>query len=330
MSNSERKNNLPAIIQSAEAKFTELARRHQVPDFTFAREAEFAVQILKQNDYLATVAVGNPDSLKEAIINVAAVGLSLSPVHKQAYLVPRKNRVCLDISYQGLVDLATSRGAILWAKAEVVRDGDRFEYVGVNKEPIHTFKPFDDRGKVIGGYCLAKMPSGEFLVDFMTLTEIYLIRDRSEGFKSFRAGKAKSTPWETDEGEMIKKTLVRRAYKSWPRSVARDVMDRAIDVTNDADGIDLGNEQIAASTGPSPHMLEGFEIIRELLEALDRPEEKYVEHLCRTTNRKIEKIEDLTQLELDQSVTFLQGLVDAQAAKLERLKSKEKRNDNAS
>jgi recombination protein RecT len=323
VSNHERKTNLPAVIKTAEATFTELARRHNVPDFTFAREAEFAMQILKENDYLSQVACGNQDSLKDAIINVAAIGLSLSPIKKLAFLVPRKKKVCLDISYQGFIELATSKGIILWAKPVIVHDEDEFEYQGVNKEPIHKFHPFKDRGPIVGGYVLAKMSSGDLLVDFMPIHEIYAIRDRSEGWKAYKAKQISTTPWASDEGEMIKKTLVRRAQKSWPKSVASEALDRAVAAVDETDGVELRPELSAPATeaAPNERRLEGFAIIRELLEALDRTEEAYVEHLCRTTNRKITKIEDLTELEVDQAVTMLQGIVDAQAAKLEKLKS---------
>jgi recombination protein RecT len=331
MSNEERKANLPAIIKTAEATFTQLARRHQVPDFTFEREAAFAVQILKDSKFLGEVAVGNPDSLKAAIINVAAIGLSLSPVHNFAYLVPRKVgkvfKVCLDISYKGYIELSTSKGVMVWVKAEVVRDADEFEYHGVNKEPLHKFHPFKDRGNIIGGYVVAKMTTGDLLVDFMPIVEIHAIRDRSEGWKAFKRGDIHSSPWKTDEAEMIKKTLIRRGRKSWPSSVAREI-DAAVDVTNEDDKIDFEAEQLGEPAGPTPHQIEGFAIIREFLEALDRTEEVFVEHLSRTTNRKIEKIEDLTPLEVDQSVTFLEGVVKAQQAKLEKLKAKEKRNEN--
>ncbi len=324
MSNSERKTNLPAVIKTCEPTFTQLARRHNVPDFTFEREAAFARQILKENDYLAQVACGNQDSLKEAIINVAAIGLSLSPIHKLAFLVPRKKKVCLDISYQGYLELATSKGIILWAKPEIVRDEDEFEYHGVNREPTHKFNPFKERGAIVGGYVIAKMPNGDMLVDFMPIHEIYSIRDRSEGFKAFKAKQISNTPWASDEVEMIKKTLIRRAQKTWPKSVARDALDRAVAVTDDAEGVQL------EASAPAPQLpavdeqrrAEGFAIIRELLEALDRSEEQYIEHLCRTTNRKITKIEDLTALEVDQAVTMLTGIVEAQAAKLEKLKAK--------
>lgn len=321
MSNSERKTNLPEIIQLAEPKFTELAMLHNIPSFTFARESEFAFQILKQNAYLAEIACGNQDSLKEAIINVAATGLSLSPIHKQAYLVPRKRRVCLDISYQGFVDLATSRGAIVWAKAELVRERDQFEHTGVNKEPIHIIKAvFGDRGVIVGGYCLAKMPTGDLLVDYMTIQEIHAIRDRSEGWKAFKAGTAKSSPWQTDEGEMVKKTLIRRAYKSWPKSVAQEVMNRAASVVDEADGIDFTAPSANIPDVPDPRRETGFQIIREYLETLNRPVSAYIEHLSRATNREIKSLEDLTMLEIDQQVTFLEGVADVQAAKIQKIK----------
>lgn len=327
MSNVERKNNLPAVIKTVEPRFTELARRHGVPDFTFARESEFAMQILKQNDYLAEVACGNLDSLKEAIINVAAIGLSLSPINKQAYLVPRKKRVCLDISYQGFLDLATSRGAILWAKAELVRDKDQFEFLGVNLLPKHKVKNvFGDRGAVIGGYCVAKMPTGDLLVDHMSIAEIYAIRDRAEAWKAYKAGSIKSTPWQTDESEMMKKTLIRRAYKSWPKSVAQEVLNSAINVANEADGITLDESPVAPDESDAKREA-GFKEIRNYLEALDRPELAFIEHLNRATNRKIHKLEDLTSLEIEQQIIFLEGIVDAQAAKLEKLKSKDKPNE---
>lgn len=333
MSNSERKANLPAIIKTCEATFTELARRHNVPDFTFAREAGFAVQILKENDYLAEVACGNPDSLKEAVINVAAIGLSLGQFHKQAYLVPRnvrgKGKVCLDISYQGMIDLATSRGAILWAKAELVRDGDDFEYVGVNKEPRHSYKPFGDRGSIIGGYCLAKTPGGDILVDFMPIYEIFNIRDRSEGWKAFQAKKIKSTPWASDESEMIKKTLIRRGYKSWPKAIAKGVMEKAVAVVDEAEGIDFQAEPLAESpSAPDPHRVEGLALIREFLLALDREEPQFIEHLCKTTHRIIKDLSDLTDLEITQSITFLEGVIEVQHKKLEKLQ-KEKSRENA-
>src|ERR1700739_4461685 len=78
----------------------------------FEREARFAMQIMEGNDFLADIAVSNKPSLRAAITNIAAIGISLNPANKQAYLVPRDKKVCLDISYMGLLDLATNAGSI--------------------------------------------------------------------------------------------------------------------------------------------------------------------------------------------------------------------------
>lgn len=323
MSNHERKENLPSILKGAETRFNDIAKRHGVPEFTFAREFEFAMLILKQNSYLADVAVGNPDSLKEAIIGVAAVGLSLSPVHKQAYLVPRKGRVCLDISYQGFVDLAVSKGAILWAKAELVKDRDQFELTGINSLPKHKIKKaFEDRGAVVGGYCVAKMPTGDLLVDHMSTAEIFAIRDRSEGYKAFKANTAKSTPWQTDESEMMKKTLIRRAYKSWPKTLAQEALNHAISAANDADGLVYESAQAPAEPDETDLKREaGITQIRNLIDILDRPESAFIEHVARSTNRKIGSLEDLTLLEIEQQIIFLEGIVNEKAEKLKKHKA---------
>lgn len=328
MSNQERKDNLPAIIKTCEPEFTRLARVHGVPDFTFERECMFALQILKDADYLAQVAAGNPESLKQAVTNVAAVGLSLSPVHKLAYLVPRKKKVCLDISYQGYVELAVSRGVVAWVKAVLVHDADEFEYQGVNKEPIHKCNPFatkEERGKCIGGFTVAGTSGGVLLVDFMPIHEIYVIRDRSEGYKAYKEKKTNHSIWVSDEAEMIKKTLIRRAYKSWPKSKSdgHTAMAHAITAGDDANGADLNDEPTKEeSEKDKVFREEGIGIIRDMLTALEKEEPAFIGHMSRTTNRKIEQLSDLTTLEINQAVTFLEGLVDQQRARLEKLNVK--------
>jgi len=56
------------------------------------KESQFAIQALQANKYLAGIAQSNPTSAQNAIINVAAIGVSLNPQAKLAYLVPRKER----------------------------------------------------------------------------------------------------------------------------------------------------------------------------------------------------------------------------------------------
>ncbi|MBQ5963180.1 recombinase RecT [Massilia sp. ZL223] len=197
---------------------------------SFERESGFAIQQLQKNDYTLGVAMKNKQSVINAVTNVAAIGISLNPARKQAYLVPRDGQICLDISYIGLLDLAVASGSILWGQAEIVRENDGFSLNGFDKPPTHNFNPFGkDRGPIIGAYVVVKTHSGDYLTTTMSIDEIYAIRDRSEGWKAFYAKKIKSTPWASDEGEMIKKTVIKRAYKLWPKT---ERLDDAMDHLN--------------------------------------------------------------------------------------------------
>lgn len=317
MSNVERIENLKQLVQRQELDFAKLAAVHKA--VTFEREASFAVQILQTNDFLASVAMGNQDSLKRAVLNVAAIGLSLNPMQKLAYLVPRDKAVCLDISYRGYVQLAVDIGAIKWAKAEVVFVNDNFKYMGMNKEPLHEFNPFGERGDAVGVYCVAKTPDGDFYFDFMTKEDVNSIRDRSQSYKA-----GGNSPWNTDPGEMWKKTMIKRASKSWAMTDVRaSRFANAIDVTND---IDFSQPAKLAAPAANPsHRDESLESIRGILKSLDREESKYLAHATRLFRREIKALTDLTDLEISQAIVQLNGLLAAKTAK-----EKETADENAS
>lgn len=304
----ERFENVKQLIRLVEPDFNVLAKIHGAVNFE--REASFALQLLQDNSYLADIAMSNQDSLKRAILNVAAIGLSLSPVHKLAYLVPRKKQICLDISYRGFVQLATDSGAIKFAMAEVVYERDTFQIQGIGKEPIHIRSPFAaDRGDVVGAYCVAKTHDGDFLTTTMSAEEIISVRERSESFKS-----GGNSPWATDRNEMIKKTVIRRAYKSWPMTDTRRRFDQAIDVSGEVDPIDFDSAPMLAPAEPDKRD-QGIQQIRSMCAEINRTEDKLIEHLTRTMRRDIKKLDDLTEIEISKATIFLQSLVDGQNAR---------------
>lgn len=313
MSNIERFENLKQIIKMVQPQFEELAKIHNAVNYK--KEASFALQLITEKDYLAQAAIADQDAFKRAVINVAAIGLSLNPVSKLAYLVPRDRKICLDISYRGYVQLAIDIGAVKWVAAEVVRFKDEYTYQGMGREPIHKFNPFGDRGEVVGAYCLAKTHDGEFILTQMSAEEILSIRDRSQAWKSGKSG-----PWATDESEMIKKTVIKRAAKSWPMTDTRikDRFEQAIDVTNDIDF----SEPLPKASIEENKRVHQLDIISAHLKTLKRTEDKFIAHLVRVTRREIKKLEDLTDIELNQAIVMLDQLVEAQ-------KPKESKNENA-
>ena len=207
----------------------------------FEIEAGFAVQQLEANDYLLKVALNNRQSVINAVTNVAAIGISLNPARKQAYLVPRDQKVFLDISYIGLTDLATQSGSIVWAKAELVCEGDSFTMGEPGSMPKHAFNPFSkDRGDVVGAYVVAKTPGGEYLCEAMSIGDIHAIRDRSSAWRAYKS-KGVSCPWVTDPGEMCKKTVIKRASKLWPKNERLNMAIQHLNVELD-EGIEFQSQ----------------------------------------------------------------------------------------
>lgn len=172
------------------------------------KEKQFAIQALTGNEFLEKTARNNSVSLQNAIINVASIGISLNPANKHAYLVPRDGKVCLDISYMGLLHLAMESGSILWGQCKLVFSNDTYMSNGLDKAPAHNYNPFStERGEVVGAYCTVKTLSGDFLTDEMSKADIVLIQNIS---------KAKNGPWKNHWNEMARKTVVKRAAKYWP------------------------------------------------------------------------------------------------------------------
>ncbi|MBP5055340.1 recombinase RecT [Pseudomonas chlororaphis] len=222
------------------------------PTLNFDREASFAIQVLEGNSYTLKVALQNRQAVVDAVTNIASIGLSLNPAKKQAYFVPRKGKICLDISYMGLMDLAMSTGSVRWGQAKLVYESDVFELNGVDQPPTHTSKPFaTDRGNVVGVYVVVKTADGDYLTHPMSIAEVMAIRDRSEAWKAYVKDKTKLCPWVTDPGEMTKKTCVKQAYKYWPKT---DRLEKAIHYLNTETDEGIRLEAVSALPPSDPDL----------------------------------------------------------------------------
>lgn len=243
-------------ITQAQSQFEEAAQR---TGMDWRAEMLFAMQSMANNPFLTDVARNNPLSLRMAMVNVAAIGISLNPATAMAFLVPREGKVILDISYRGLIKLATDTGSIQWAKAELVYAKDSFTYKGPGLLPEHHSDPFDkDRGEFRGVYCVAKLASGEYLVETMSAEDIYTIRDLSDLY-----AKKKKGPWINFFGEQAKKTCIKRAQKTWPKSSPR--LSQAIDYLNKeaGEGIDFNSRE--KDSRPAIEMVPTDDMIQEAI-----------------------------------------------------------------
>lgn len=258
---------------------------------SWQQESQFAIQAFQKNDFLAKTAMGNPQSAQNAIINVAAIGITLNPAAKLAYLVPRDRGVHLDISYMGLLHIAQSTGSILWGQCKLVYSNDTYESNGLDIAPTHKYNAFGNRGDVIGGYCTVKTCDGDYLTDEMSLADIKKVQATS---------KASNGPWKTFWEEMARKTIVKRASKYWPKI---DRLDKAINYLNtDAgEGIQDEGEKVVE------HIIDADAHIASLALQQGRTDAQLFEWLSKSYKREIQCFDDMTEDEKQFVARKLEG-----------------------
>lgn len=159
------------------------------------------------------------------VSKAAALGLLLDPQLGEAYIVPVWNAKAnrsepeLRCGYRGLIKLGRQSGEIANLYPGEVREHDHFlADEGTEKRLEHRPDYTRPRGKPLCYYAVVIYKDGTKDFEVMDTESIYRIREKSDGYRAFKAGKIKSTPWVSDEGEMCKKTPLRRLMKRVPQS----------------------------------------------------------------------------------------------------------------
>jgi len=212
-------------------------------DSAFAREISFAIQHATKNPYLKQC---TQNSVLRAVMNVAQVGLTLNPVSKYAYLIPRYNsqskelECVLDPSYIGLAKLLTDSGSVTSIECHLIYEGDDIQVDLASEQKILKHTPYflnkKLKGGILGVYSVAILPDKSKHVEVMSFVELNEIRDRSESYKAFKDNKIKTCTWVTDEGEMCRKTVIKRHSKYLPKSERTAKLERAIELDNETNG----------------------------------------------------------------------------------------------
>lgn len=221
-------------MQSAESRFKKIAAN---TGLNWDEQAGYIRNAIEADTKLQDC---TPKSIVSAIVNIAATGVSISPMSQYAFLQPqgvnlgdKKNpnwitEMRLKISYLGHIDALTSTGAVRWIRADVVREGDTFKYNGPFALPdISVDDPFaDDRREVRGGYAVAELPNGVHYCEIMRNEEIAEVQKAS---KSEKYG-----PWTSEfRTEMIKKSAINRLRKTIPKNANnRSQIDALVSVEN--------------------------------------------------------------------------------------------------
>jgi len=265
----------------------------------FAVEAEHAKNIIAAEPKFNNC---TPESVQQALMSASMIGLSLSPQLQHLYLIPRGKVATLLVSYKGMMEVVNRDGNVVSVKAKVVYSNEPFEYTeGTTTEIRHKIIPDSTkRGAMIGAYCVAKLPDGEMLVDYMDAEQIGRAKAKSESKNS------NYSPWKNFEEEMWRKTVVRRAWKYWPKSSGLDGM---IEVMNKYETIKF-NELAGREDSSEPVMMISKEQANQLYTTVsdslpDAKPAKWMERLAKSMGE--EKIEDLPENRFDEALEALRS-----------------------
>jgi recombination protein RecT len=159
-------------------------------------------------------------SVALSVMCIAESGLDAGGYSGEAYIVPFWNgkRQCREAvfipGYPGLIKICVRSGACSMIDVQLVYEEDFFELDLAADRPV-THKPElrKERGDCIGAWSLAYLNNApKPLVEWMRTEDINAIKDRAK--------RKEGGPWDTDWGQMARKTVIRRIFHYIPKSVA--------------------------------------------------------------------------------------------------------------
>lgn len=239
--------NVRGLLEKMKGQFEMALPKHVTPD----RLIRVALTAVQNTPKLLEC---DRRSLLSAVMTCAQLGLEPDGVLGQAYLVPFKGKVQFIAGYKGLISLAFNSGDVTSLKAMEVCENDHFSYEYGLDEHLRHKPAAGERGEVIAFYAYARLRGGGFVFEIMSRAEVEKVRDGSEGYKAFKAGFTKSTPWNDHFVQMGRKTLIRRLSNYLPRSVQKanafeDAFDRGVPaIANDLGEIMLIEDQSEGET----------------------------------------------------------------------------------
>lgn len=159
-----------------------------------------------------TFSRSTPESFLFAVAAAAELGLMISKTAGHAYLVPYKGAVQLIVGYKGLIFLAARAGILSQAEAHAVYGGQEFLYYMENNEWKSRHVPFGETStkddNITHVYGILTLTNGSKKFDCLTRDQIETVRGK--------APSANSPAWRDSWGEMAKKTVLRRMFKTLP------------------------------------------------------------------------------------------------------------------
>lgn len=154
-------------------------------------------------------------SFMAAVMQSAQLGVEPNTGLGQAYLIPYGKQVQFQLSYKGLIDLATRSGQYkaIYAHEVYANDEFRFSY-GLNKDLVHVPSQ-EPNGEPIGYYAVYHLKNGGY--DFVYWTKERVDQHAQKFSQAVQKGW--TSPWKTNYDAMAKKTVLKEVLKYAPKSI---------------------------------------------------------------------------------------------------------------
>lgn len=164
-------------------------------------------------------------SIFNAAMSAACLGLEVDGVTGQAYLIPFKGKAQLVIGYKGFNTLAARSGITI--TGAIVREGDEFDYqLGTAAYVRH--KPKGSKGRITHAWACAQSLDRPAVVEVLDIDELLAVKARSPG------AKRSDSPWNDPAigfPAMCQKTAKRRLARAMPLNIMQQAarMDEVVD-----------------------------------------------------------------------------------------------------
>jgi phage RecT family recombinase len=171
----------------------------------------------------------SPGTAMQCLLQAAQCKLLVGARYQKFYLVPRERKgvpeVTSIIGYKGLMEMALRHPRVHSITANLVYEGEPFEYLPGENKLHHVWRMDADRSddQIVAAYarCVITEPNSTRAVtdspifEVMTRAEILSLRDRSEAYRYAENGNGgrpprRDSPWHKDFARMVRKSVLRR------------------------------------------------------------------------------------------------------------------------
>ena len=267
-------------------------------------ELGFAMSIFQSNPSLQRC---EPTSILNSVVSVARTSITLNPVMRLAYLIPRKGKCILEFSYMGLVALLRDNGCIRTISAHIVYEDEEFEHNIASNQIIHIpsyaqSEAEHNARKIIGCYSRATLPTGDVSYEFMPMWEIDKVKNMSKG----------GLAWKEWRDEMIKKSVIKRHFKLLISTNTSEALTTALQIENE-------NNQLISNYSRSNqrNLMTGFDDLKEKkseqptlfvespLESPETPENNYYKKPFDMTDKEMEDALEIEAKKIKEKDPFI-------------------------